>query len=85
MFTNFIAKFFISFFFKMSEKRREGSSRDERDMDEPPMSRLFVICNKVHTEQIFLDSFQEFGNIEDIWVVKDKMTSENKGKICLYE
>ena len=47
--------------------------------DDPPMSRLFVICNKSTTEEDFRDHFEQFGNIEDIWIVKDKNTGINKG------
>ncbi|XP_075163321.1 RNA-binding protein 45-like [Haematobia irritans] len=43
------------------------------------MSRLFIICNKAHTEQDFREAFSKYGDIEDIWVVKDKHTGENKG------
>lgn len=53
-------------------------SREEQD-DEPPMSRLFIICNKTNTEEEFRESFSKFGTIEEIWIVKDKLTGEHKG------
>lgn len=53
--------------------------REHSQDDDPPMSRLFIICSKSHTEEEFREAFKEFGNIEDIWVVKDKHTQENKG------
>uniref|UniRef100_T1P7L1 RNA recognition protein n=1 Tax=Musca domestica TaxID=7370 RepID=T1P7L1_MUSDO len=58
---------------------RDGG-RGARDQgDDPPMSRLFIICNKAHTEEDFREAFSQFGDIEDIWVVKDKHTGESKG------
>lgn len=64
--------------------------RDDRDdqrqhttADSPPMSRLFVICNKNQDENDFRDAFSKFGMIEEIWVVQDKYTGENKGNVVL--
>lgn len=48
--------------------------------DEPPMSRLFIICNKANSEEDFRSAFEQFGEIEEIWVVRDKHSGENKGK-----
>lgn len=56
--------------------------RDDREhttADNPPMSRLFVICNKSQDENDFREAFSKFGEIEEIWVVQDKYTGENKG------
>ncbi|XP_031785024.1 RNA-binding protein 45 [Nasonia vitripennis] len=47
--------------------------------DDPPNSRLFVICHKSLEEEELRKAFEKFGNIEDIWVVKDRNTGENKG------
>ncbi|XP_017071621.1 RNA-binding protein 45 [Drosophila eugracilis] len=62
---------------------RSGGGRGGQEFtnndDDPPMSRLFIICNKAHTEEDFREAFSEYGEIEDIWVVKDKHTQENKG------
>lgn len=59
-----------------------GNSTGE---DTPPMSRLFVICNKANTEQEIRDAFEKFGDIEDVWVVQNKQTGENKGTCaCLW-
>ncbi|XP_037940390.1 RNA-binding protein 45-like isoform X4 [Teleopsis dalmanni] len=46
---------------------------------DPPMSRLFIVCNKSHNEDDFRMAFSPFGEIKDIWIVKDKFTHENKG------
>lgn len=53
-----------------------------RDSNEcvPPNSRLFVLCEKSITEEEFRNTFKPFGEIEDIWIVKDKNTGEPKGK-----
>ena len=57
--------------------------RDDRSnsnkQDEPPMSRLFIIGNKENTEDDLRDAFSKFGDVEDVWVVKDKKTGDNKG------
>ncbi|XP_013112541.2 RNA-binding protein 45 [Stomoxys calcitrans] len=56
-----------------------GGRGGDSSGDEPPMSRLFIICNKAHTEEDFREAFSKFGEIEDIWVVKDKHSGDNKG------
>lgn len=48
--------------------------------DEPPNSRLFIVCGKQLTEDDFRSAFSKFGEIEEIWVVKDRGTGERKGK-----
>lgn len=61
---------------------RSGGGRGGQEYsndDDPPMSRLFIICNKAHSEEDFREAFSPYGEIEDIWVVKDKHTQENKG------
>ncbi|XP_060656204.1 RNA-binding protein 45 isoform X2 [Drosophila nasuta] len=63
-----------------SQSRGGGrGGQDYSNDDDPPMSRLFIICNKAHTEEDFREAFSKYGEIEDIWVVKDKHTQENKG------
>lgn len=58
-----------------------SSSRDDtaRNSDDPPMSRLFIICNKENTEEEIREHFDPFGKIEDVWIVKDKRSGDNKG------
>lgn len=70
----------------MSHSHRPSFHRDDGGRsaavaaaDDPPMSRLFIICNKSNTEDDFRDAFERFGDIEEIWVVRDKQTGENKG------
>lgn len=61
---------------KDSEGSRSGT-------DEPPNSRLFIVCSKQLTEDDFRSSFSRFGEIEEIWVVKDRSTGDRKGKFTL--
>lgn len=66
----------------MSFRREDRDDhRQHSTADNPPMSRLFVICNKNQDENDFRDAFSKFGTIEEIWVVQDKYTGENKGML----
>jgi hypothetical protein len=47
--------------------------------DDPPNSRLFIVCGKSITEDDFKESFEPYGIIEEIWVLRDKVTNEPKG------
>lgn len=49
------------------------------DAKEAPHSRLFIIGSKSLEEADFKNAFDPFGTIEDIFVVKDRNTGENKG------
>ena len=51
------------------------------NVDTPPFSRVFVVCSKSHREEDVNAAFSQFGSVEDVWMVKDRMTKENKG-IC---
>jgi len=55
-----------------------GDNKRERD-DKAPFSRLFVVCGKQHTSDDLREAFRDYGSIEDIWVVKDRNTKENRG------
>lgn len=60
-------------------------SLKESKQDEPPNSRLFIVCGKSVTEDDFREAFHKFGTIEEIWMVKDRTTGEPKGtKLSLY-
>lgn len=65
-----------------AERDRDENRGSTSTLEEPPMSRLFVICNKSQTEEDVRDAFKNFGDIEEVWVVKDKATGENKGTQC---
>ncbi|KAG7511570.1 hypothetical protein JOB18_003436 [Solea senegalensis] len=51
------------------------------NLDDPPNSRLFVVTSRAMTEDALRDSFSVFGDIQGVWVVKDKQTKESKG-VC---
>ncbi|GFR68703.1 RNA-binding protein 45 [Elysia marginata] len=52
-------------------------------LDDPPNSRLFILCPKGTTEQEFRDGFEKFGIIEDVWIIKDKRTNEDRGIVYI--
>lgn len=52
----------------MSKRRNQG----EDQADDPPLSRLFIVCSKNNTEADFREAFERFGRIEDIRVLKDR-------------
>uniref|UniRef100_A0A336M0D8 CSON007493 protein n=1 Tax=Culicoides sonorensis TaxID=179676 RepID=A0A336M0D8_CULSO len=60
---------------------KRSSDRNDKSEDNPPMSRLFIICSKNHTEEEFQEAFQPFGDVEEIYMVKDRHTGEKKG-VC---
>lgn len=49
------------------------------NLDDPPNSRLFVVLSRTATEEQIRERFSAFGDIQDIWVVKDRHTKESKG------
>ncbi|AWP14584.1 putative RNA-binding protein 45 isoform 2 [Scophthalmus maximus] len=51
------------------------------NLDDPPNSRLFVVTSRAVTEDALRDGFSVFGEVQGVWVVKDKQTKESKG-IC---
>ncbi|XP_054001559.1 RNA-binding protein 45 [Hylaeus anthracinus] len=67
----------------MADHKERDSYYSQTDLrsknDDPPNSRLFVICHKSLEEDDLRKAFEKFGKIEDIWVVKDRNTGENKG------
>ena len=57
----------------------DGGRSQTNKYDDPPNSRLFIVCGKSITEEEFKEAFEVFGIIEEIWVLKDKVTNEPKG------
>lgn len=49
------------------------------NLDDPPNSRLFVVTSRSISEDELRDTFSIFGDIQGVWVVKDKQTKEPKG------
>ncbi|XP_074658938.1 RNA-binding protein 45-like isoform X2 [Tubulanus polymorphus] len=47
--------------------------------DHPPFSRIFVVHAKGVTEADFRESFEKYGEIQDVWIVKDRRTGMDKG------
>lgn len=57
----------------MSKRRLNPSrSQGEDQADDPPLSRLFIVCSKNNTDDDFQNAFDKFGNIEDIRILKDR-------------
>ncbi|XP_015600208.1 RNA-binding protein 45 isoform X2 [Cephus cinctus] len=77
------AEWTATFICKMADHRERDSYYSQSDPrsknDDPPNSRLFVICHKSLEEEDLRKAFEKFGKIEDIWVVRDRNTGENKG------
>ena len=57
----------------------DGGRTQANKYDDPPNSRLFIVCGKSITEDDFKDAFEPYGIIEEIWVLKDRVTNEPKG------
>ncbi|XP_072292685.1 RNA-binding protein 45 isoform X2 [Eucyclogobius newberryi] len=56
-----------------------SSNRGAENLDDPPNSRLFIVSSRTVTEEQIRDSFSAYGDIQGIWVVKDKNTKESRG------
>ena len=52
--------------------------------DDPPYSRLFVVYNKNDpvSEAELKNDFSVYGNITDVFLVKDKKSGESKGTLA---
>ncbi|XP_056147903.1 RNA-binding protein 45 [Lampris incognitus] len=55
------------------------SKQPTENLDEPPNSRLFLVTSRSLSEDVIRDGFTQFGDIQGVWVVKDKQTKESKG------
>lgn len=57
------------------------SMKELSTSDDPPYSRLFVVYNRKDplTETELRNDFSQYGDIQDIFIVKDKSTGESKG------
>ncbi|KAK6166627.1 hypothetical protein SNE40_023275 [Patella caerulea] len=58
-----------------------SNTPQSRVRDYPTNSRLFVICGKGADENAFKEAFGKYGTVEDVWVVKDRRTNEDKGVV----
>jgi len=78
---------------RSSDRGRGGGHRDRggdrggemmsNKYDDPPNSRLFIVCGKQITEDQFKETFGSFGTIEEVWMVKDRTTQEPKGVVYI--
>jgi len=62
-----------------ADKDQDSGRGPGNKYDDPPNSRLFIVCGKSITEDQFKESFEKYGEIEEIWVLKDRVTGEPKG------
>ncbi|XP_052779140.1 RNA-binding protein 45-like [Mya arenaria] len=51
--------------------------------DYPENTRLFILTGKGVTEDTLREKFEQYGKIEDLWIVKDKRTHEDKGVVYI--
>lgn len=58
---------------------RDPSTRRVDPDNDPPNSRLFVVCGRGTTEDELDPEFRAFGNVQYCKVVRDKTTLESKG------
>ena len=66
---------------EQAKMEEHPSKQVPENLDDPPNSRLFVVASRCVTEDELRESFSRFGDIQGVWVVKDKQTKESKG-IC---
>ncbi|XP_033120899.1 RNA-binding protein 45-like [Anneissia japonica] len=56
-----------------------GGNAAKMRNDLPPNSRIFIVCGKNQDEDSLRSHFDKYGAIEDVYVVKDRVTKQNKG------
>lgn len=56
-----------------------SNPKQTENLDDPPNSRLFAVTSRSITDDAIRESFSVFGDIQGVWVVKDKQTKESKG------
>ncbi|KAM3862693.1 RNA-binding protein 45 [Diretmus argenteus] len=56
-----------------------SNKQPTENLDEPPNSRLFLVSSRSVSEEVIRESFSVFGDIQGVWLVKDKQTKESKG------
>uniref|UniRef100_A0A182PSA6 RRM domain-containing protein n=1 Tax=Anopheles epiroticus TaxID=199890 RepID=A0A182PSA6_9DIPT len=66
--------------FKVSVTTMSDSNRPSKEIsEEPPMSRLFIICGKQITREQLTKHFESDGTIEECVVITDRRTGQGKG------
>lgn len=61
----------------VASSRNQGSSRSENEQDK--CIRLFVIIPKDMSEEELTNEFKQYGDLDSVSVIKDKLTKERKG------
>lgn len=64
---------------KQTKMEEYPSKQVIENLDDPPNSRLFVVTSRSITEDELRESFSVFGDVQGVWIVKDKQTKEPKG------
>uniref|UniRef100_A0A6E8W6J7 RRM domain-containing protein n=1 Tax=Anopheles coluzzii TaxID=1518534 RepID=A0A6E8W6J7_ANOCL len=62
-----------------SDNTMSDVNRAKEISEEPPMSRLFVICGKQITKEQLIKHFEPDGTIEECVVITDRKTGQGKG------
>ncbi|XP_049887962.1 RNA-binding protein 45-like [Pectinophora gossypiella] len=55
------------------------SNYNQNKEDVPPFSRIFIVCSKELREQDLRAPFEEHGDIEDLYMPRDRNTGDSKG------
>ncbi|XP_055608222.1 RNA-binding protein 45 isoform X2 [Uranotaenia lowii] len=58
---------------------RQQGSRKQTENEEEKYLRLFVLIPKEMSEESLRDEFGEYGSIENVTIIRDKVTKEGKG------
>lgn len=61
------------------EETSSGIRLSAECLDEPPNSRVFVVLGKDTGEALIRERFSPFGDIQNIWLLRDRRTNESRG------
>lgn len=61
------------------EEASSGIRLSAECLDEPPNSRVFVVLGKDTGEALIRERFSPFGDIQNIWLLRDRRTNESRG------
>lgn len=53
---------------------------DKMNNEEETYTRLFILGGKGCSEEQLREAFEVYGNVKNIWIVKDRATNQEKGK-----
>jgi hypothetical protein len=63
---------------QVEEPPSSPSHNNEND-NEPPFSRVFIVCGRSISGEELMQSFSKFGRVESCKIITDKLTKESKG------